>query len=558
MYLCTFEIALKIRENKKLTLPAFFAETLGNFGTHNAMALVGEQPRTYHEIHQEIKSVISYLENLGIKPGDKVAVLSANIPNWAIVYYAVTFMGAVAIPLLPEFLPAEVHNTLEHSGAKAIFISDNLLPKLKDVETDALKIRIRIEDFSCIECESPATPYNCNANPQGKYIVEEDTMAAIIYTSGTMGTPNGVMLSHRNICFTALKSGVIQPINENDRFLSILPLSHTYENTIGLVLPMLSGACVYFLGKLPTPSSLLPALLEVRPTIMLSVPLIIEKMYRSKILPAFQKNWMVRMLYKITFFRKKLNRMAGRKLMQTFGDEVKFFGIGGAKLDPVVEKFLIEARFPYAIGYGLTETAPLLAGANPGNTRLESTGPAMEGVELQIHNPDPVTGEGEIWAKGPNVMMGYYKEPVMTEQMYSKDGWFMTGDLGSFDKDNFLYIKGRLKNMILGANGENIYPEEIESVINNFKYVVESLVVQQKGKLVAMVHFNREEIELRFGYLKDEVTNYVERKIEELLRELEAYVNSRVNKISRVHVILSQPDPFTKTATQKIKRFLYS
>lgn len=549
---------MKIREHRKLTLPALFAETLENFGDHNAMALVGDKPKSYHVVHQEIQALIAYLEHLDIEPGDKVAILSNNIPNWAIVYYAITFMGAVAVPLLPEFLPAEIQTTVEHSGAKAIFVSENHFPKMKTVQTETLKIRIKIEDFSCISAENRPIAYDIHDTPKRSYSIDEDSMAAIIYTSGTMGTPKGVMLSHRNICFTAIKSGVIQPIHENDRFLSILPLSHTYENTIGLVLPMLSGACVYFLGKIPTPSSLLPALQEIRPTIMLSVPLIIEKIYRGKILPAFQENRIMRQLYKAGFFRKRLNWLAGKKLMKTFGGEVKFFGIGGAKLDPLVERFLREARFPYAIGYGLTETAPLLAGANPQNTRLESTGPAMEGVQLLIHKPDLVTGEGEIWAKGPNVMMGYYKEPEMTKLMFSEDGWFKTGDLGAFDKDQFLYIKGRLKNMILGANGENIYPEEIESVINNFKYVVESLVIQQKGKLVAMVHFNREEIEKRFGHLKDEFTNYMEHKIEELIRELQEYVNSRVNKVSRIHIILHQEDPFTKTATQKIKRFLYA
>ena len=548
----------EITDNRKLTLPALFAGTVKYFGDRKAMALVCERPKTYNEIHQEVQALIAYLELLDIKPGDKVAILSANMPNWAVAYYAITFMGAVAVPLLPEFLPAEIQNTLDHSGAKAIFISVNLLPKMKEIGNDTLKTRIKIEDFSAIESGNIQPCYNRHDIPDGDYNVEEDDMAAIIYTSGTMGSPKGVMLSHRNICFTAIKSGVIQPINEYDRFLSILPLSHTYENTIGLILPMLSGACIYFLGKLPTPSTLLPALLEVKPTIMLTVPLIIEKIYRGKILPAFQGKWITRLLYKHSFFRKKLNHLAGKKLMQTFGGKIKFFGIGGAKLDPMVEKFLIEARFPYAIGYGLTETAPLLAGSNPRFTRMQSTGPAMEGVQLLIHNPDPVTGEGEIWAKGPNVMMGYYKEPVLTNQMFSENGWFKTGDLGSFDKDQFLYIKGRLKNLILGANGENIYPEEIETVINNFKYVVESLVVQQKGKLVAMVHFNREEIEQRFEHLKGEVTNYVERKIEELLKELETYVNSRVNKVSRIHVIVLQTDPFTKTATQKIKRFLYS
>jgi long-chain acyl-CoA synthetase len=266
----------------------------------------------------------------------------------------------------------------------------------------------------------------------------------------------------------------------------------------------------------------------------------------------------LKLLYKVPFMRKKLNEAAGKKLSKTFGGELKFYGIGGAKLNKTVEKFLIEAKFPYAIGYGLTETSPLLAGANPQKSVIESTGPAMEGVELMIHNPDKITGEGEIWAKGPNVMQGYYKEPEMTKEVLTSDGWFKTGDLGTFDANNNLYIKGRLKNMIVGASGENIYPEEIESVINNFRYVAESLVIQQKGKLVALVHINMEELEKKYQHLKSEMTKQYEEKIDEILAELQEYVNSQVNKYSQINKVVLQPVPFQKTATQKIKRFLYT
>jgi long-chain acyl-CoA synthetase len=542
----------------ELTFPALFAESVKNFGDRNFIAMVGEKPKTYRETHKEIQAVIALLEQLGIHPGDKVAILGTNMPNWVVSFLAITSSGAVVVPLLPDFLPKEIENILEHSGSKAIVVSDNLWPKISDIATETLQFRIGMEDFSVEGPPGNTIVFNSNAKPSKEYRIKEDDLAGIIYTSGTMGTPKGVMLTHRNIAFTAKMCRLIQPINETDRFLSILPLSHTYENTIGFILPMISGACIYFLGKIPTPAILLPALLEIRPTLMLSVPLIIEKIYRNKIRPAFQDNLIMRMLYGISPVRKKLNRIAGKKLMQTFGGELKFFGIGGAKLDKVVEKFLIEARFPYAIGYGLTESSPLLAGTNPQITKWQSTGPAMEGVTLKISNPDPVTGEGEIWAKGPNVMKGYYKEPDLTKSVFSEDGWFKTGDLGIFDDQQFLFIKGRLKNIIIGANGENIYPEEIESVINNFHYVVESLVVQKKGKLVAMVHFNQEEIALRYQHLKAEVSNYVENIIDQLIEELQDYVNSRVNKFSRVQIIILQPVPFKKTPTQKIKRFLYT
>lgn len=519
------------------------------------MALVGGETLTYRQLESKIQEVILTLKNLAIAPGDRVAILSTNMPNWGVAYYAITFMGAVAVPLLPDFHVLEIENILMHSGSKVIFVSEGLQQKISQVKPGLIHSVIRIENFSRIGMAEETQKSQVESAVSSP--VSENDLAVIIYTSGTTGKSKGVMLSHRNLCFTAIKSGRVQEISEHDRFLSVLPLSHTYENTIGLILPMLKGACVYYLGKVPTPSVLLPALKEVRPTIMLTVPLIIEKIFRNKIQPAFSGNFIMRGAIRIPFLRKKLNQAAGKKLMKTFGGELKFFGIGGAKLNRTVEKFLIEAKFPYAIGYGLTETSPLLAGFNPMQARLQSTGPAIEDIELIIHEPDPDTGEGEIWARGPNVMMGYYKEPELTAEILTPDGWLKTGDLGVFDKDRYLYIKGRLKNMIVRAGGENIYPEEIESVINNFRHVVDSLVIEQKGKLVALVHFNREEIEERYSHMRQEIINYAEHKIEELRLELQQYVNHRVNKFSQVQLVVIQPEPFEKTATQKIKRFLY-
>jgi long-chain acyl-CoA synthetase len=291
---------------------------------------------------------------------------------------------------------------------------------------------------------------------------------------------------------------------------------------------------------------------------MLTVPLIIEKIYFGKVLPAFTGKWYMKMLYKVPLMRRKLNQAAGKKLMKTFGSNLKFYGIGGSKLNPTVENFLYEAKFPYAIGYGLTETSPLLAGANPQHSVPGSTGPAINDIQLRINDPDPVTGEGEIWAKGPTVMKGYYREPELTAEVFTSDGWFKTGDLGVFDNNNNLYIKGRLKNMILGASGENIYPEEIESVINNFRGVMESLVIQKKGQLVALVHFNMEELEKKYQHLKEDMSRNFDSKIEEIKSELKDYVNSQVSKFSRISMIIPQTDPFQKTATLKIKRFLYT
>lgn len=542
----------------RLTFPAMFAETLRKFGKCDAYAFVGEEPKNYETVNKDIRALIAFLEKNGICPGDKVAILSSNMPNWGVTFFSITFMGAIVVPILPDFSGTEVSNVLDHSGAKAIFISSSLSSRIEGYKSENLKTVILIEDYSLLVSEKGSSEFDPSGLPVRKYEVEEEDLASIIYTSGTTGRSKGVMLTHKNITFNAMKGKVIQPMNETDRFLSVLPLSHTYENTLGLVLPMLCGCCVYYLRKPPTPAVLLPAMAEIKPSVMLTVPLIIEKIYFNKILPTFRDKLILKLLYKIPFLRKKLNETAGKKLFKTFGGNLKFFGIGGAKLNRTVERFLIEAKFPYAIGYGLTETAPLLAGTNPQKSVFESTGPSIEGVELIINNPDKKTGEGEIWARGPNIMKGYYKEPEMTKEVLTPEGWFKTGDLGTLDSNNNLYIKGRLKNMIVGASGENIYPEEIESIINNFRFVVESLVVQQKGKLVALVHINMEELEKKYQILKQDMTRQVEDKVEEVLYELQEYVNSQVSKFSQIQKVVLHPVPFQKTATLKIKRFLYT
>ena len=273
-----------MRENIKYTFPAQLKETIRQFPDKNALALVGENPITYRELDQKIKALMAYLQQIGIKKGDKAAILSTNMPNWGIVYYSITSLGAIVVPLLPDFHEDEVENIINHSEAGILFISEGLSSKVNNKIAQNLKVRIRIEDFSIMGNTEDFPKFDPQADFISEPMVLEDDLAAIIYTSGTTGKSKGVMLTHKNILFTAFKSGLIQPIGEDDRFLSVLPLSHTYENTIGLVLPMISGACVYYLGRPPTAPILLPALQNVRPTIMLTVPLIIEKIYRTKIL----------------------------------------------------------------------------------------------------------------------------------------------------------------------------------------------------------------------------------------------------------------------------------
>ena len=554
---------------KKLTFASIIPQIITKYAHNNAMGFVDEEAMSYQKMGEMIQASMAFLEELNIKPDDKVIIYSQNMPNWGIVYLALHCIGAIAVPVLPDFNTKELTNVLNHSDAKTVFVSKSLKNKLTDIKDLDIDAIIQLDDFSLLSDNKADIQFNEKTIPKNKYTPDENKLAVLLYTSGTTGSSKAVMLSQKNIIINAQQLNIMQNISPEDRFLSVLPMSHTYENTVGFILPILSGASITYLHRPPTASVLLPALKTVKPTFMLTVPLIIEKIYRDSILPQIEKKTMTRMMHSFAPTRKVIYRLAGKKLLKTFGGHLKFFGIGGAKLDGKVEQFLRDAKFPYAIGYGLTETAPIIAGCNPQQTKLQAVGPKAKWVDLKINNPNPKTGEGEIWAKGPNVMLGYYKNEEKTNEVLTKDGWFKTGDLGVFDKDGWLTHKGRLKNMIVGANGENIYPEEIESLINNFRCVVESIVLEKKGKLVAMVHFNREELERKMKVMHadisqrvdekiDEMTANVDKAIDELAEELKAHINTSVNKTSRIQLLIPHSDPFHKTATKKIKRYLYA
>lgn len=529
------------------TLQELYQASVSLFSDRPCFSIYHKETLTYSDFASRVDSIVAELRRHGLEHGDKVALLGQNMPNWCAAYFAAVTSGLVIVPILPDFSAEEVNKIILHSEAKAIVISEKQLPKLTPELIASMNVVLRADDLAVVAGKEVVD------NVYKEQSIAPDDVAVIIYTSGTTSSPKGVMLSNRNLCSQLSMVLTLQDVQEWDVFLSLLPLSHTYECSLGMLLPFMNGASVVYIDKAPTANVLLPVFKEVRPTIILSVPLIIEKIFKSQVLPKFTSNKTMRTLYSVAPVRRVLHRMAGRKLFQVFGGRLRFFGVGGSKLDPRVESFLYDAKFPYAIGYGLTETAPLLAGTNPSIVRHQSTGPMLNGVQLRIDNPNPETGEGEIVAKGPNVMLGYYKNPEATAEAFTADGWFRTKDLGVFDKKGYLYIKGRLNNMILGASGENIYPEEIEHVINGHNYVVDSLVKEDKGRLVALVQFNREELEKKYNVMKEEL----EQKIEALKRDLMEYVNSRVNRFSRISLVVEQAQTFEKTPTQKIKRFLY-
>ena len=544
---------------KLKTIYELLHTSVEKFSNNIAFSMFGGEDVTYKEVLERVNHVQDLLLDAGLNPGDKVALLSSSMPNWGESYFAVTTAGMVVVPLMPDFTGEELDSLIEHSEAKALLVSDKLFTKLSKEAVSKLNIVIRTKNLSIISQTVKA---------QGsKAMPKPEDLAAIIYTSGTTSKPKGVMLTHYNLASNASLCNVLFPIREDDVTLSVLPMSHTYECTLGLLLIFSGGGRMTYLEKPPTPSVLLPALRKVRPTIFLIVPLIIEKVYNSQVKSKFTANKFISTLYGVGFIRRILHRIASKKLMKAFGGRIRFLGIGGSKLHIDTETFLYEGGFPYAIGYGLTETAPMAAGQIPGKCRLGSTGPAMAGVQIRLDNINPETGHGEVVIKSPSVMQGYYKNPEATAEVFTKDGWFRTGDLGELDKDGYLYIKGRLKNMIVGASGENIYPEDIESVLNTYAYVSESIVIEQDGHLVALVHYDSDAIERlknewmeRWEISRDkfkEKEREWEEKMEELKKDIMKYVNSKVNRFSRISEVVEEKEEFVKTPSKKIRRFLY-
>ena len=535
------------------TLYELVRNSVEKFASKVAFSMFEGDDVTYAEVGRRIEKVQEILTGAGLRAGDKVALLSSNMPNWGVCYFAVTSAGMVAVPILPDFSGEELDMIIAHSEAKALLVSDRLFTKLSKQTIERLNVVVRTKNLGVIAQR---------VRGEGTMAVPKpDDLAVIIYTSGTTSKPKGVMLTHAALCAQVGISSGIFPVLPDDVFLSVLPLSHTYECSIGMIYPFSMGARVVYLDRPPTASALMPALRAVRPSVMLIVPLIIEKIYRHQVLAKFNSNGFWRTLYKVGFLRRYLHRVAGKKLLKLFGGRLRFLGIGGAKLDGGAEKFLLEAKVPYAIGYGLTETAPLLAGAAPSQVRLGSTGPQAPGVQLRLEHINPDTRQGEVVALTPSVMLGSFKNPEATKEVFTDDGWFRTGDLGEFDKDGWLYIKGRLKNMIVGPGGENIYPEDIETVLNSHVYIADSIVTEQEGRLVALVHFNRDEIEAMVDNWREEWETKKEAweaKTEQLKKEIMDFVNAKVNRFSRISEVVEEKDDFAKTPTHKIKRFLYN
>lgn len=524
---------------------------------------------TYSLFFHYVKAVGSYLMSLGLKKGDKVAIIGESAPQWMVMYVALTGFGAVAVPILPDFSEREINAILKHAEVRGVVVNSKQYQKVRASAEELSFLLFRLDDLVHIPAElgvpdsdrfisSPGVPMKeqkVNQKLLDSSKPDESDIASIIYTSGTTGSSKAVVLSHMNLLRCAdLNTDHYVKLKAGDKVLSILPMSHVYEFTIGQLLVLLQGMEVVFLGKPPAVSILMPALAEVRPHVMLSVPLLMEKVYRSAVAPLLNGDGRLARLSRKPLIGSIVYRLIGNKIKSTFGGRLKFFGIGGAPLDPEVDEFLYRSAFPYAIGYGLTETSPLIAGCKPKKSdhRVAYIGHVVSDDDVILLDKND-EGVGEIAVKGPNVMQGYYKNDELNKEAFTADGYFRTGDLGAFDSSGRLAIKGRVKTMILGPAGENIYPESIENIINSKEYVTESLVVPEDGGLLALI---RIDIELMSKNLKISIDE-AKKEAVKYISSMRKDVNSQLSSYSKINNAELQEEPFDRTPTQKIKRFLY-
>ena len=505
---------------------------------------------TYAQMGRRALQLGLCLKKLGVENGGRVLLLSENCPEWPVAYFGIAFAGAVSVPMLTGFSTEQIQHIARHSGVCAVCISRVMAERVNLSPASASGVPfVFIDSISDDEIsvyvdgtekrEALAFHEEDAAYPQ----INEDDLATIIYTSGTQGNSKGVMLSGKNLISSAISSLTFVKLFPNDRMLSVLPLAHSYECGLGLIAPVLSGASVTYLDKPPSPSVLLSAFNILRPTAIVTVPLLIEKIYNNTIAPKLCAN----RLYKFPLTRPLAIRFAGRKLMSALGGCIRFFGIGGAPLSPEVEKFLYQARFPYSIGYGLTEAAPLIAGNSPLRFKLRSGVCAPNGVTVRVAKcaANAGAGEGEIQVRGPNVMLGYYNDEERTKEAFTADGWLRTGDLGRLEKKGRLHIRGRIKALILGPSGENIYPEEIEGLLGSSRLVEDALVYSgEKGELVAIVRLS-------------DAAKAAAGAMECALEELRSWTNKKLAVFSHLSRIEIRHEPFEKTPTMKIKRYLY-
>ncbi len=531
----------------------------------NALSDYGDSTTMrYADVAEEIARIHLLYEKMHLRKGDKVALVGKNSTKWVLAYMATITYGAVVVPILQDFNPNDVHHIVNHSEAIVLWVSDTIWENLEEEKMDAVRAVFSLNDSRCI-CQHDGEAIQKMVRTLDKEFkqrypggftaadvkfadVSNADLILLNYTSGTTGFTKGVMLTANNLAgnvLFAIRSGLMH--NET-RILSFLPLAHAYGCSFEMLSPLANGGHVTLLGKIPSPKILVQAMSMVKPTIILSVPLVLEKIYKKQVQPLLNQRAM-RLALSIPLLDTRILATIQKKLVNAFGGEFMQIVIGGAPLNPEVESFLLKIKFPFTVGYGMTECAPLISYSPYYEYVENSCGKILDGMEARVDNPDPVTRVGEICVRGENVMMGYYKNDAATHDVFDGEGWFHTGDLGSVDANGVIYIRGRSKSMILGANGQNIYPEEIEAKLNNLPFVMESLVIENDGKLIALVYPDYEGV--------DE-SHIAHEELQMVMEQNRITLNKDLASYETISKIVLYPNEFEKTPKKSIKRYLYA
>lgn len=518
----------------------------------------------YHDIARKIEKLHILFENSDVKKGDKIAVCGRNSSQWAVAFLAIITYGAIVVPIQNEFKPEQIHNIVNHSESKLLFVGDVVATEITPEEMPSLEGIIYLPDNSLVISRSEKLTYareNLNAmfghrypkyfRPEHvKYHVDDpEELAMINYTSGTTGFSKGVMLPYRALWgnLDYLIDSVKPNIGKNSNILSTLPMAHMYGLMTEFLFNIVLGNHIFFLTRLPSPTLISEALSEIKPDILYAVPLVVDKIVRKEVFPHIQTN-RARLLMNMPVINKRIKEKVREFVLRKFGERPYEVVVGGAPLNKEIENFFISVGFPIAMGYGTTETAPLITFAHQDNYVAGSCGVAVKHMEVKVLSDAPENIAGELVCRGINVMKGYYKNQEATDAVIDKDGWFHTGDLATMDADGHIFIRGRSKNMLLGPNGQNIYPEEIEDKLNSMAMVNESIVIQSDDKLVALVHPDMEEVN-NLGFTDEDLENIMEQNRKELNMQIPSFA-----KVSRIKL---HNQEFEKTAKKSIKRYLY-
>ena len=518
----------------------------------------------YHDIARKIEKLHILFENSDVKKGDKIAVCGRNSSQWAVAFLAIITYGAIVVPIQNEFKPEQIHNIVNHSESKLLFVGDVVATEITPEEMPSLEGIIYLPDNSLVISRSEKLTYareNLNAmfghrypkyfRPEHvKYHVDDpEELAMINYTSGTTGFSKGVMLPYRALWgnLDYLIDSVKPNIGKNSNILSTLPMAHMYGLMTEFLFNIVLGNHIFFLTRLPSPTLISEALSEIKPDILYAVPLVVDKIVRKEVFPHIQTN-RARLLMNMPVINKRIKEKVREFVLRKFGERPYEVVVGGAPLNKEIENFFISVGFPIEMGYGTTETAPLITFAHQDNYVAGSCGVAVKHMEVKVLSDDPENIAGELVCRGINVMKGYYKNQEATDAVIDKDGWFHTGDLATMDADGHIFIRGRSKNMLLGPNGQNIYPEEIEDKLNSMAMVNESIVIQSDDKLVALVHPDMEEVN-NLGFTDEDLENIMEQNRKELNMQIPSFA-----KVSRIKL---HNQEFEKTAKKSIKRYLY-